>query len=72
MGPSSSAALATTWLLVMMWPSLSSTKPEPVAPPASPSNSATIWTVLGSSSWATAATEPLSIGSGASERVVPP
>jgi hypothetical protein len=55
----------------MMWPSLSSTKPEPVAPPAWPSNSATIWTVLGNSSWATAATEPLSIGSGASERVVP-
>ena len=42
------------------------------APPAWPSNSATIWTVLGNSSWATAATEPLSIGSGASERVVPP
>src|SRR6478735_1851370 len=50
-GPSSSAAEATTWLLVTTWPSRSRT--------------ATIWTVLGSSACATAATEPLSASSGA-------
>ncbi len=43
----------------MMWPGWSSTKPEPVAPPSWPSYSAEIWTVLGSSSCATAATEVL-------------
>ena len=32
-GPSSSAAEATTWSLVTTWPSRSRTKPEPVAPP---------------------------------------
>ena len=43
-----------------MWPWRSRTKPEPVAPPSTPSNSAEIWTVLGSSSSATAATVPSS------------
>ena len=60
-------ASSTTWLLVITWPCRSSTNPEPVAPPASPSNSAEIWTVLGSSCSATAVTEPLSSGSGGAE-----
>ena len=41
-----------------MWPSSSSTKPDPVAPASTPSNSAMICTVLGSTSWATRATVP--------------
>ena len=67
-GPLSSSAWATTWLLVMMWPLSSSTNPEPVAPWSLPSYSATIWTVLGSTFWATAATLWLSAGSGAACR----
>ena len=43
----------------MTWPASSITNPEPVAPPSWPSYSAEIWTVLGSSSCATAATEVL-------------
>ncbi len=66
--PSSLAASATTWLLVITWPCLSSTNPEPVAPRGSPSNSAMIWTVLGSTRSATAAMLSLSAGSGAAVR----
>ena len=66
--PSSLAASATTWLLVITWPCLSSTNPEPVAPRGSPLNSAMIWTVLGSTWSATAAMLLLSAGSGAAVR----
>jgi hypothetical protein len=47
------------------------TNPEPVAPPSWPSNSAEIWTVLGSSSCATAAIVPPPL-SGGSETVSTP
>ena len=46
-GRRSAAAAATTWLLVITWPCLSSTNPEPVAPPSCPSYQAEICTVLG-------------------------
>ena len=68
MGPFSSSAWATTWLLVMTWPWSSYTKPEPVAPCSLPSYSATTCTVLGSTLSATEAMLPLSAGSGAAVR----
>ncbi|CAM5227777.1 hypothetical protein SBADM41S_03049 [Streptomyces badius] len=52
-----SAAEATTWLLVRMWPSLSYTKPVPVPPSPSPP-CASIVTTLGSAFAATPATVP--------------
>src|SRR6478609_5637832 len=64
MGPSFSAASATTWLFVMKCPWVSSTKPEPVAPASCPWYCATICTVLGSTRCATAATDPFAAGSG--------
>ncbi len=67
-GPLSAAASATTWLLVITWPCLSKTKPEPVAPWALPLYSATICTVLGSTSCATEAMLALSSGSGCAVR----
>src|SRR4051812_23676343 len=67
-GPSSPAASATTWLLVMTWPLLSKTKPDPVAPCGLPLYSATICTVLGSIFADTAATLVLSADSGGAVR----
>ncbi len=67
-GPLSSSAWATTWLLVITWPLLSMTKPDPVAPCSSPSYSATICTELGSTFSATAAMLALSAGSGGAVR----
>src|SRR4051794_16211057 len=61
-------ASATTWLLVITWFFLSSTNPEPVAPPdVVPSAPPLAWicTVLGSSLAATALTLPLFAASGA-------
>ncbi len=49
------AALATTWLLVRMWPSLSKTKPVPV--PSSPPPEERIVTTLGSALAAIPATD---------------
>ena len=48
---------------------MSSTNPEPVAPPAWPSYSAEICTVLGNSSWATAATDVSSALRGGADTV---
>src|SRR3954469_25067374 len=67
-GPLSLAASATTWLLVMTWPTLSNTNPEPVAPWALPLYSATICTVLGSIFADTAAMLVLSAASGGAVR----
>src|SRR4029450_5017733 len=53
------AATETTWLLVRMCPELSMTKPEPVPRAELPSTLS--WTTLGSSGWATSATEPARI-----------
>src|SRR3954465_14339660 len=61
-------ASATTWLLVITWFLLSSTNPEPVAPPdVVPSAPPLAWicTVLGSSLAATALTLPLFAARGA-------
>ena len=67
-GPSSSSASATTWLLVMTCPLSSRTNPDPVAPWSLPPYSATICTVLGSTLAATEAMLPLSAGSGGALR----
>ena len=65
-----SAACATTWLLVMTWPERRRARsPSRSRRPPGRRTRAEIWTVLGSSSWATAATESCRTGSGACETV---